>query len=267
MLGAVFAASFLSALLLFSVFAPLIWPFGSNEQDLTNTLRPPLPFAGSDPTHPLGTDSLGRDMVARLAAGALTSLSVSLGGVVLAGIIGVALGMIAGFFRGVSDFLINVLIEVQVSFPGLLMAVLFLAVVGGSAPALIAFLAVSGWMVFARSARAGVFGENGKEYVLSAIALGASRPRVLFRHIGPNLLPSIGVIAGLELAQNMLAESALSFLGLGIQPPAVSWGLMLAEGKARMGDAWWLITLPGLAIMLTVLCTVALSEVARTRHQ
>lgn len=263
----VLAAAFMLLLLTFSFLAPVIWPFGPNDQDLTRTLLPPFPFAGSEFAHLLGTDSLGRDMVARLAAGARTSLGISAAGVALAGVFGIAVGMVAGYLRGAVDFLVNVLIEVQVSFPGLLMAVLFLALVGGSGPALIAFLAISGWMVFARSARAGVFGENSKEYVRAAIAIGASRPRILFRHIGPNLLPSFGVIAGLELAQNMLAESALSFLGLGIKAPAVSWGLMLEEGKSRMGDAWWLITLPGLAIMVAVLSIVTLTEAARRRMQ
>jgi peptide/nickel transport system permease protein len=263
----ILAGAFMILLVAFSFLAPLIWPFGPNDQDLTRTLLPPLPFAGSEAAHLLGTDSLGRDMVARLAAGARTSLGISAAGVAIAGVFGIVVGMIAGYLRGIVDFLVNVLIEVQVSFPGLLMAVLFLALVGGSGPALIAFLAISGWMVFARTARAGVFGENSKEYVRAAIAIGASSPRVLFRHIGPNLLPSFGVIAGLEIAQNMLAESALSFLGLGIKAPAVSWGLMLEEGKARMGDAWWLISLPGLAIMVAVLSIVTLTEAARRRMQ
>jgi peptide/nickel transport system permease protein len=194
-------------------------------------------------------------------------LTVSLAAVAIAGSIGAVVGMVAGFRRGIVDHVVQAAVEVQVCFPGLLMAILFLALVGASIGTLIAFLSLMGWMIFARTARAGVLGQKNQEYVQSARAIGASSARVLFRHIAPALLPGLAVVMALETAQNMLAESALSFLGLGIQPPGVSWGLMMADGRQYMTDAWWLIVLPGLAIVLAVLSVMLLAETSRRKIQ
>ncbi len=261
------AVGFLVGLLVVSVLAPVLLPYGANEQDLSQTLLPPVPFSGSSASHPFGTDELGRDMLSRLIAGGGTSLIVSFGTVLIAGVFGVALGMLAGYVGRWVDFVVQTWIEVQVTFPGMLMAILFLALVGASRTALIAFLAFVGWMVFARAARAGVLSERRQEYVRSARAIGAGHTRVLVRHIGPVLLPALGVIAALEIAQTMLAESALSFLGLGVRPPDVSWGLMMAEGRDQMVDAWWLVVLPGLAIVASVLSAMTLAEASRRQVQ
>ena len=256
---------FLVALLVISYIVPRLLPYSPNDQSLADMLRPPLPFHGSTASHPLGTDELGRDVLARLAEGARVSLTVSLAAVAISAVIGSVMGMVSGFRRGIADHALQAWIEVQICFPGLLMAILFLALVGASVGTMIAFLSLMGWMVFARTARAGVLGQKHQEYVQSAYAIGASPARVLFRHIGPTLLPTLAVVVALETAQNMLAESALSFLGLGIQPPGVSWGLMMADGREYMTTAWWLVVLPGVAIISAVLSVMLLAEISR-RH-
>ena len=261
------AVGFLLGLFVASLLGPLLLPYAADQQDLSQTLLPPVPFSGSTTAHPLGTDELGRDMLSRLIAGGGTSLIVSFGTVFIAGVFGIALGMLAGYVGRWVDFAVQTWVEVQVTFPGMLMAILFLALVGASRTALIAFLAFVGWMVFARAARAGVLSERRREYVRSARAIGAGHTRVLVRHIGPVLLPALGVIAALEIAQTMLAESALSFLGLGVRPPDVSWGLMMAEGRDQMVDAWWLVVLPGLAIVASVLSAMTLAEASRRQVQ
>jgi ABC-type dipeptide/oligopeptide/nickel transport system permease subunit len=258
---------FILALLAMSYVIPRLLPYSPTDQSLADMLKPPVPFNGSTWNHPLGTDELGRDVLARLAEGARVSLTVSLAAVAIAGTIGAIVGMVAGFRRGIVDHVVQAAVEVQVCFPGLLMAILFLALVGASIGTLIAFLSLMGWMIFARTARAGVLGQKNQEYVQSARAIGASSARVLFRHIAPALLPGLAVVMALETAQNMLAESALSFLGLGIQPPGVSWGLMMADGRQYMTSAWWLIVLPGLAIVLAVLSVMLLAETSRRKIQ
>lgn len=265
--GAALSVLFILGLLALSYVLPRVLPYGTDEQSLADMLRPPIPFEGSTRSHPLGTDELGRDVLSRLAEGARTSLTVSLAAVAIAAAVGSMIGMIAGFRRGLTDQAVQAWIEVQICFPGLLMAILFLALVGASIGTLIAFLSLMGWMVFARTARAGVLGEKHQEYVQSAYAIGARPKRVLFRHIAPTLLPGLAVIVALETAQNMLAESALSFLGLGIQPPGVSWGLMMAQGRQYMTTAWWLVVLPGLAIISAVLSVMLLAEISRRRIQ
>jgi peptide/nickel transport system permease protein len=262
--AAMVSAGYLLGLLALSYIVPHLLTYGPNDQDLSSALRPPIGFGGAW-AHPLGTDALGRDVFARLAEGARVSLTVSLAAVAIAGTLGTVLGMFAGFRGGRADFLVQMWIEVQVTFPGLLMAILFLAVVGASVGALVAYLSIMGWMVFARTARGGVLTQRRQEYVQSAYAIGAGQFRVLFRHIAPTLVPTLAVIAALETAQNMLAESALSFLGLGIQPPGVSWGLMMADGRDYMSTAWWLVVLPGVAIISTVLSVMILAEGSRRK--
>ena len=265
--GAVASVAYLVVMLAVSYLVPRLIPYGPDEQNLADLLRPPVPFDGSTWGHPLGTDTLGRDVLARLAEGARVSLTVSLAAVAIAAVLGAALGMLAGFYGRWLDFCVQALTEVQVSFPGLLLAILFIALVGASIGTLIVILALLGWMVFARAARAAVLSQRGQEYVQSAFAVGAGSARVLFRHIAPTILPGLAVIAALETAQNMLAESALSFLGLGIQPPGVSWGLMMAEGREYMTSAWWLVVLPGLAIISAVMSVMVLAETSRKAIQ
>jgi peptide/nickel transport system permease protein len=265
--AAVASVVFLLGMLAISYLVPHLIPYSPDEQSLADQFRPPVPFEGYTWSHPLGTDNLGRDMLARIAEGARVSLTVSLVAVAIAGVAGAALGMFAGFFGRWLDTAVQLLAEVQVSFPGLLLAILFIALVGASLRTLIVILALLGWMVFTRAARAAVMTQRRQDYVPSAYAVGAGSMRVLFRHIAPTILPGLAVIAALETAQNMLAESALSFLGLGIQPPGVSWGLMMAEGREYMTTAWWLVVLPGIAIISAVLSVMVLAEASRKRIQ
>jgi peptide/nickel transport system permease protein len=173
--------------------------------------------------------------------------------VLVSGIIGVVLGLLAGFYRGRVDDLLMRLVDVQMGFPSLLLALAVLYAAGPSFKNLILVLALTRWMVMARLTRAMTMSLRETPFVEAARVLGAGDPRIMFRHLLPNQLSPIMVLGTLELARAMLSEAALSFLGLGIQPPEASWGLILSQGRAYMGSAWWLVTLPGLAILLSTL--------------
>jgi peptide/nickel transport system permease protein len=201
----------------------------------------------------LGTDQLGRDMLARLVFGARVSLSVGIATVIVSGLIGVVAGLLAGFYRGKVDDILMRLVDVQMGFPSLLLALAVLYAAGPSFKNLILVLALTRWMVMARLTRAMTMSLRETPFVEAARVLGSRDRRIMFRHLLPNLLSPIMVLGTLELARAMLSEAALSFLGLGIQPPEASWGLILAQGRAYMNSAWWLVTLPGLAILFSTL--------------
>jgi peptide/nickel transport system permease protein len=203
--------------------------------------------------HLLGTDQLGRDVLSRIIAGARVSMEVAGLVVVLGGAAGTAAGIVAGYAGGRWDALIMRVVDVQVAFPGLLLAMLMLAVIGPSLGTLVLVLAFSGWMVFARMARGVTLSLRHAPYVEAAVLLGCSPFRVLWRHLLPNLAVPLATLAVLEFAHMVLAEAALSFLGVGVQPPLTSWGLDVASGRNYVFRAWWLATFPGLAIALTVL--------------
>ena len=202
-----------------------------------------------------GTDQLGRDLLARLVYGARVSLSVGAATVLVSGMVGVVLGLVAGFYRGWVDDLLMRLVDVQMGFPSLLLALVVLYAAGPSFKNVILVLALTRWMVMARLTRAMTLSLRESPYVEAARVLGASNQRIMYLHLLPNLLSPVLVLATLEFARAMLSEAALSFLGLGIQPPDSSWGLMLSQGRAYIESAWWLVTLPGLAILLSTLAT------------
>jgi peptide/nickel transport system permease protein len=238
-------------------------PYDPADQDYSMLRRPPFWDARGSAAHLLGTDALGRDILSRLIVGAQVSAAVGVSVILLAGIFGTLLGLGAGFVGGRIDTFVVAVIDVVLSFPSLLLALTIVAVLGPNIYTLIAALSMRAWVVYARVARGQALALTRFQFVEAARALGAPAPRVMLGHLLPNLLPSILTIAVLELARVVLAESSLSFLGLGIQPPGISWGLMLAEGRNYMLSANWLVTLPGLAIALTVLSVNILSSHVR----
>ncbi len=244
---------FLTLLVLAALCAPLLAPYDPEAQNILARLKPPAWADGGSWAHLLGTDHLGRDVLSRLIHGSQISLIVGAATVLLAGSVGVLLGLIAGYAGGRTDNWISAVIDTQVAFPGLLLALMILAVVGPSTLTVIIVLALNGWMVYARVTRGVVLSLRHIAFVEAAQLVGCSTWRVLVRHLLPNLSAPLLTLGTLEFARIVLAEAALSFLGLGVQPPATSWGLDVAQGKDYMFRAWWLVTFPGLAIALTVL--------------
>ena len=248
------AAILLTALIVATVFAGVVAPHDPEKGALMLRNKPPMTTAqdGGFP-HVLGTDALGRDQLSRLLFGARVSLAVGFASVLFSGTLGVLLGLIAGYYRGVVDDVVMRLVDTQMGFPSLLMALVVLYVVGAGLWNVVFVLAITRWMVYARITRGLVLSQRENVFVEAAQAMGCSDRRIIFRHILPNLLSPIMVLATLEVATMILTEASLSFLGLGIRPPQSSWGLMLAEGRAYVTSAWWLVTFPGLAILLTAL--------------
>jgi peptide/nickel transport system permease protein len=243
----------LAALILMAAAAPLLAPYSPTAQDLRSRLVPPAWEDHGSWKHILGTDHLGRDVLSRVIHGSRVSLAVGAAVVLLAGTFGVVLGLVAGYRGGRTDSFVMRWIDTQVAFPGLLIALIILAVIGPSMLTVILVLSFNGWMVYGRMTRGAVLSVRQTAYVEAAEMVGCSAVRVVFRHILPNLTSPLLTLAILEFARIVLAEAALSFLGMGIQPPATSWGLDVATGKNYMFRAWWLVTFPGVAISITVL--------------
>jgi peptide/nickel transport system permease protein len=252
---AMVAAFFLFLLLLTSVFAEYIAPRDPEAQDLVNRLAPPAWSAAGSPEHLLGTDQLGRDILSRVIYGSRISLLVGVSVVAVAGAVGTVVGLVAGFYGGWVDNLLMRLVDLQTAFPGLLVALTIIAVFAEQprVPLIIIVLSINGWMVYARMIRGTTLGLRNSVFVDAARSIGAGNRRIIFLHMLPNLASPLITLGTLELARIILAEAVLSFLGMGIQPPASSWGLMINEGHAYITMAWWLITFPGIAIALTVL--------------
>ena len=243
----------MAALLFVALAAPLLAPCDPATQDLRARLRPPVWSERGSWNHLLGTDHLGRDVLSRVIYGSRVSLLVGASVVLVAGTFGTVLGMIAGYCGGRTDSMIMRWIDTQIAFPGLLLALIILAVIGPSLVTVILVLSLNGWMVYGRMTRSAVLSVSQTPYVEAAEILGCSGRRVISRHILPNLTSPLLTLAILEFARIVLAEAALSFLGLGIQPPSTSWGLDVASGKDYLFRAWWLVTFPGIAISITVL--------------
>ena len=260
---AFFGLAILGLLVLMAIFAPLLAPYDPAAQSLIDRLKPPVWQDGGSWEHLLGTDHLGRDMLSRIIHGSRISLIVGVSVVVLAGGFGVTFGMISGYFGGRIDAVCMRIVDTLIAFPGLLLALVILAVIGPSMTTVIVVLALNGWMVYARMTRGIVLSVRQLPYVDAAEMVGMNFVRVMMRHILPNLVSPLLTLGILEFARIVLAEAALSFLGLGIQPPATSWGLDVANGKDYLYIAWWLVTLPGLAIAITVLAINLVASWAR----
>jgi peptide/nickel transport system permease protein len=240
-------------LILMAIFGAWIAPYDPAAQSVAARLKPPAWLPKGSMEHLLGTDHLGRDVLSRVITGARTSLLVGVSVVLLAGSFGVLVGLFAGFRGGRTDALLMRVVDIQVAFPGLLMILLIVSVVGPGMTTMIVVLAVTNWMIYARVVRSIVLSVRQTPYVEAAEVIGCRPGRVIFRHILPNLTSPLLTLAILEFTNIVLAEAAMSFLGLGVQPPATSWGLDVANGKDYIFVAWWLITFPGMAISLTVL--------------
>jgi ABC-type dipeptide/oligopeptide/nickel transport system permease subunit len=241
------------AVVLAAVLAPLIAPYDPAAQQLTLRLRPPSWLPGGDPRFLLGTDHLGRDVLSRLLYGARVSLPIALAATTVGALIGITLGLLSGYFAGWVDNLVTKLIDIQLSFPFILFAIAVIAVSGPKLFVLVLVLSARSWTTFARVVRGETFTISGNEYVVAARALGATQVRILSRHIAPNILPLALVIGTLDIGALIILESTLSFLGLGIQPPLVSWGKELSDARQYIQLAWWATTFPGLAILIVVL--------------
>jgi peptide/nickel transport system permease protein len=215
-------------------------------------MKPPGWHEGNQ-THWLGTDHLGRDIASRIIYGSRISLIISLFAVLIAGTLGITVGLVTGYYRGTVDMIFMRLADIQLAFPFILLIIAVIAVLGPNMRNIIVVLGITGWVVYARIVRSEVLSLREREFVTAAKALGCSNFKILFTHLLPNVGASCIVIATLEIARMILIESGLSFLGLGIQPPTPSWGGMLADGRVYLFTSWWLATFPGLALMLTVL--------------
>jgi len=235
------------ALIVVALAAPLLAPFDPYTQDTGRRLE------GPSEQHLLGLDDLGRDVLSRILYGARVSLRVGFSVVILASLIGVTLGAISGYFGGIVDLLVMRLCDILLAFPGILLAIALVAVMGPSLNNVILALATIGWVGYARLVRGQVLKVREMEYVTAARALGAKSPRVIIMHVLPNVMNPVIVMATLGLAGAILAEAALSFLGLGVQPPTPSWGAMLTSGRRYLGIANHMAIFPGIAIMLAVM--------------
>jgi peptide/nickel transport system permease protein len=236
-----------------AVFAPWIAPHDPLAVNIRHRLAPPTWMPGGTPEHLLGTDQVGRDLLSRMIYGGRVSLVVGVAAVLLSATIGVVLGLAAGYVGKRTDWTIMTVVNVMLTFPFVLLALAVIAVLGPSLVNMIIVLGIAGWPIYARVVRAETMAIREREFVIAGRALGMSHARIVLRQILPNLVSAIVVIATLQVAQVIILESFLSFLGLGIQPPTPAWGNMLGEGRLYMLNSWWIATFPGLAIFVTTL--------------
>lgn len=251
--NALVGAMLLSVIVMTSAFFPVFYKTDPLAQDLTARFTPPAWEDGGSWHHPLGTDNLGRDVLSRILHGSRISLLVGLSAVLIAELLGIFLGLISGYYGGKLDTLIMRVADVFMAYPFMLLTISIIAVLGPSLFNLILVLGLSDWVTYARTIRGTVLSLKEKAFVEAARAVGVSHPVIIVRHILPNVISPLLVLGTLRVANIIIWESGLSFLGMGAPPPAPTWGRMLAEGRVYIMDAWWLVTFPGLAIMLTIL--------------
>jgi peptide/nickel transport system permease protein len=254
----------ISFFVLAAIFAPLLAPYDPNSQNLLGRMRPPGTVSRSF-HYLLGSDELGRDLLTRLIYGARVSLFVAIASVVLSGVVGVLLGMLAGYLRGWVELVVMRLVDVFLSIPAILLAIITVAVLGTGLMNVIIVLALTRWPRYARIAYGQTLSVANMPYVRLAAFMGASTPRVLLRHILPNIIGAVTVVATLEFGLMVLFEAGLSFLGLGVQPPTASWGAMLSSGRNYLATAWWIATFPGLCLFLLILAVNLIGDDLRDR--
>jgi peptide/nickel transport system permease protein len=259
-------AALLSAIVLLIIGVAAVLPdlfttMSPIAQDLRASQTPPF----DDPRHLLGTDALGRDLWSRVVHGSSVSLTIALLTVLLSGGIGTLVGLISGYRRGIWDSVLMRVADIQLAFPALVLAVAIMSVVGPGLGNVIIVLAVNGWVLYARVIRAEVLALRGREFIEAARAIGCRDRRIILRHVLPNVTASVLVLASFNAAQVILAESTLSFLGIGVPPPTPSWGSMISDGRQYLATGWWISTVPALALMVTLLCFNVLGDWIRDR--
>ena len=259
LIGAAWIA--LVVFLVVGIAAPWLAPYGETEQFLADRLSPPL-----TPGYLLGTDALGRDLLTRLMYGARISLLIGFATVIFTAILGVAIGLVSGYVGGKLDAFIMRIVDIWLAFPFLLMAIALVAVLGRGMDKLVLAFVVSGWTQFARPVRGEVLQLREREFTMSAQVLGVSRAGIMFKHLLPNVMPTVLVIAALDLGYTILALASLSFLGLGLGAEVATWGGMLADGRNYVATAWWLATIPGLAIFFVVMAVNLIGDSVRDRY-
>jgi peptide/nickel transport system permease protein len=236
-----------------AVFASQVAPYDPLKGSLAKRLKPPAWQAGGSLDHPLGTDKLGRDILSRMIHGARVSLAVSLVAIFVGGILGTGLGLVSGYFGGRVDALLMRLVDISLSLPTILLALVLVAAVGPSFGTVITVLVILLWARYARLVRGETLSLKERDFIARARVAGASHVRIMTRYLFPNVVNSLLVLATLQVGYVILLESALSFLGAGLPRPLPAWGLMIADGRELIVTAWWVSMFPGLAIMLTVL--------------
>ncbi|MDZ7759571.1 MAG: ABC transporter permease [Desulfovermiculus sp.] len=243
-----------------SISFPLFYNISPLEMDLLGRFTPPVWQEGGAWSHPLGTDNLGRDILCRLLYGSRVSLMVGFSAVLLAGIAGIILGLLSGYYGGRVDSFIMRIADIFMAYPFMLLTISIIAVLGPSIFNLILVLGLADWVTYARTIRGSVLSLKKKEFVESSRAIGTSNLVIILRHILPNVISPLLILGTLRVANIIIWESGLSFLGMGVPPPMPTWGRMLAEGRIYITSAWWLVTLPGLAIMVTILSVNLLGD-------
>ncbi|MCZ8313272.1 ABC transporter permease [Phreatobacter sp.] len=251
--GLLIGSAIFAAIVLMALLAPFVSPHDPYAQDLTNRLVPPVWYERGSWLHPLGTDNLGRDYLSRTLYGAQISLLIGLSVMLISGFIGTGLGLAAGYFGGRVDLVVTFIITTRLALPVVLVALAVVAMVGGTLGIVIAVLGLLKWDRFAVVMRSATQQVRSLDYVEAARAAGASQLRIILREVLPNVMPHLIVVGTVEAASAILLEAALSFLGLGVQPPLPSWGLMISEAKNFMFFSFWLIAIPGSALALLVL--------------
>ncbi len=252
-------------LVLPGLFAPYLAPHNPIRGSLRARLQPPVWVQGGTITHPLGTDKVGRDILSRIIYGARISLAVSLVAILVSGVIGTALGLMAGYFGGRLDALIMRLVDISLGLPVILLALVFVAAIGASFITVVVVTTVLLWARYARQVRGETLSIRERDFIARARVAGASHFRIMLRYIFPNVINTLTVLATLQIGAVILLESALSFLGAGIPRPTPTWGSMIADGRDLIVVAWWIAMFPGLAIMLTVLSLNLLGDWLRDR--
>lgn len=258
--GFVAGGAVLTCVVALAVFAPWLAPHDPYRQDLAHRLVDPAWYTDGSWTHPLGTDGFGRDYLSRLLFGARISLLIGIFTMIVSGLIGTTLGVLSGYFGGLADLVVNFFVTVRLSMPVILVALAVVALIGGSLGVVILVLGFLLWDRFAVVTRSVVLQIREREYVTAAHAIGCSTLRIITRAVLPNIADQLLIIGTLEMAHAIILEASLSFLGLGVQPPLPSWGLMISDGKTFMFFKPWLIAFPGAALFLLVLAVNLLGD-------